>query len=183
MGGTGSGKWARHSTKATVQECSCLDTAVFRQAGCLAIGSAGTVFWNNHPPFKADFAVTASKGGARHLRITFSLNRTKRQLSIRLQTTVPHFGGTRFWFTCPVGTNGMPCGRRVRKLYFYACNFGCRICQQLAYESCRESRIFHRLMRNLIGCAFTVRQWTDECNKVSRGASPKKRRTRKGGRR
>jgi hypothetical protein len=37
--------------------------------------------------------------------------------AVRLQTTALHWGGLRWWFTCPLGVNGKACGRRVQKLY------------------------------------------------------------------
>jgi len=59
---------------------------------------------------------------------------------IRLQTTRPHFGGTRWWFTCPLSVNGTPCTRRVGKLYLPPGGrfFGCRTCYRLTYRSAQE---------------------------------------------
>ena len=49
-----------------------------------------------------------------------------------------HFGGSRPWFICPGVVNGVPCGRRVGKLYGPGRYFLCRHCYGLAYQSQRE---------------------------------------------
>ena len=49
-----------------------------------------------------------------------------------------HFGGSRPWFVCPGVVNGVPCGRRVGKLYGPGRYFLCRHCYGLAYQSQRE---------------------------------------------
>jgi hypothetical protein len=59
------------------------------------------------------------------------------QLPIRLQTTRPHLGGVRWWFTCPLGIGSAPCRRRVSKLHLHRRYFGCRHCHSLTYRSCQ----------------------------------------------
>ena len=61
-------------------------------------------------------------------------------LAILLQNTHPNFGGLRWWFLCPLFDKGVPCSRRVRKLYRprSAWYFGCRTCQHLTYRSIQE---------------------------------------------
>jgi hypothetical protein len=58
---------------------------------------------------------------------------------VRLVTTRCHFGGSRWWFRCPLVKNGHPCGRRVRRLYLRGRYFGCRHCHDLTYTSSQES--------------------------------------------
>jgi hypothetical protein len=55
--------------------------------------------------------------------------------SIALQTTACHYGGKRYWFTCPA----VGCGKRVAVLYLGGKYFACRKCYQLAYKSQRET--------------------------------------------
>lgn len=55
---------------------------------------------------------------------------------VRLQTTPCHYGGVRYWFTCPA----VGCGRRVAILYLGGKYFACRDCYQLAYQSQREDK-------------------------------------------
>jgi len=54
---------------------------------------------------------------------------------VRLQTTACHYGGLRYWFTCPA----VGCGRRVAVLYLGGKYFACRHCYRLAYRSQRET--------------------------------------------
>jgi hypothetical protein len=54
---------------------------------------------------------------------------------VYLQTTNCHYGGVRYWFTCPA----VGCGKRVAKLYLGDKYFACRHCYQLAYRSQRET--------------------------------------------
>ena len=53
------------------------------------------------------------------------------EYTISLQTTKPHLGGLRWWFTCPL------CRRRAQKLYHPpgGDRFGCRDCHKLTYAS------------------------------------------------
>jgi hypothetical protein len=59
--------------------------------------------------------------------------------SVRLVATRCHLGGVRWWFVCPLSTNGVACGRRVRKLYLRGRYFGCRHCHGLTYLSTQQS--------------------------------------------
>lgn len=61
---------------------------------------------------------------------------------IALTTTRCHFGGVRYWFTCPWYANGKYCGRRVGVLYLGGKYFACRYCYDLSYESRNENRRF-----------------------------------------
>jgi hypothetical protein len=54
---------------------------------------------------------------------------------VRLVSTLCHFGGRRWWFTCPMG-----CNRRVGVLYLLPTgnDLGCRHCHKLTYESSKK---------------------------------------------
>ena len=73
------------------------------------------------------------------------------ELPVSLTRTYPHFGGVRWWFTCPLILDGERCGRRAGKLYLPpgAGHFGCRHCHDLTYRSCQESHKFDDLYRTL----------------------------------
>ena len=60
--------------------------------------------------------------------------------TMTLQSTEPHYGGLRWWFTCPMINQGFRCDRRVGKLYLPpdARYFGCRSCYDLTYRSVQE---------------------------------------------
>lgn len=68
-----------------------------------------------------------------------------------LVSTRPHFSGQRWWFLCPLGTEGSMCGNRCGKLYLPPSGggFGCRECHNLTYTSCRESHMYDRLFAKL----------------------------------
>jgi hypothetical protein len=68
---------------------------------------------------------------------------------IDLATTVPHFGGLRHFYLCPI------CARKVLKLYWLEEDrqLRCRLCRRLVYEAqYRKSRdaIYYRSLRRLI---------------------------------
>ena len=61
---------------------------------------------------------------------------------IPLERVPCHFGGFRWYFRCPLSSNGQYCGRRVAILYKVSDYFGCRHCANLTYDSCNESKRF-----------------------------------------
>lgn len=67
-------------------------------------------------------------------------------IPVRMQQTRPHYGGRRWWFTCPLAIDGRRCERRVGKLHlpFGQRYFGCRKCYGLSY---RSSQTAHREKR------------------------------------
>lgn len=68
-------------------------------------------------------------------------------IPVRMQQTQPNYGGTRWWFTCPLAVDGRSCARRVGKLHlpFGQRYFGCRTCYGLSY---RSSQTAHREERD-----------------------------------
>jgi hypothetical protein len=59
---------------------------------------------------------------------------------VLLYHTPCHYGGSRPWFICPGVKGGVPCGRRVARLYAAGKYFFCRHCYNLAYESQNEPK-------------------------------------------
>ncbi len=53
--------------------------------------------------------------------------------NVSIVATPCHFGRWRYWFLCPLTTNGQVCNRRVGVLYKGGDYFGCRHCYNLAY--------------------------------------------------
>jgi hypothetical protein len=150
MGGRGSGSWSRWNKKATVDDGLSLDINQLVRLGILGDYSVGSLRWTNALTREE----TASIGfmletlGDDSLKMRLFYTRTGRnghkenlKYSIELQATEPHFGGRRYWFTCPLTANGWPCRRRVAKLYLPPDGkfFGCRHCYNLTYRSCQES--------------------------------------------
>lgn len=77
---------------------------------------------------------------ADQLRLTYSRQQgdgaaENLNYQIRVQTTSCHYGGVRYWFSCP----STGCNRRVAVLYRNGKYFACRGCYQLVYRSQRET--------------------------------------------
>ncbi|MDO8570005.1 MAG: hypothetical protein Q7R97_00270 [Candidatus Daviesbacteria bacterium] len=82
-----------------------------------------------------------------HLQIAYTQTKqddTKEDFDykIPLTTTPCHFGGKRYWFTCPWYASGKYCGRRVGTLYLGGKYFACRHCYDLTYNSRNLSGFF-----------------------------------------
>jgi len=81
---------------------------------------------------------------------------------VALVTTSLPSGGRRWWFQCVASRNGgLPCGRRVSKLYLPTGGkvFACRRCYDLAHRSSRESRKWDSMFKVLAadtGLSFNV---------------------------
>jgi hypothetical protein len=83
-----------------------------------------------------------------------SPNSPGNKVNVKLTTTQPNYGGTRYWYVCP----RPGCSRRVAKLYVTDAMWGCRRCLNLVYEcQYRRSRkhwqraIFREYLRSLSG--------------------------------
>lgn len=98
----------RSSTRAWVEECSVIDSAEItkraRRGFFINRPESVTLTWQDH---------------------------SRRQLNVRVTTTRPNYGGTRYWYVCPLPR----CGRRSAKLYVTESGIcGCRRCLGLVYE-------------------------------------------------
>jgi hypothetical protein len=149
MGGPGSGNWDRSDRKTTVEECHSIDAVRLQREGILRAGHwvRGAWEWFNPTTGKCvasiDYEVDTRYAAQPRLTLTY------RCLAANgIDTTQPPLGGLRWWFTCPLMVNGVPCGRRVRKLHRRARYFGCRICHDLTYRSCQTA---HQSVRRMEG--------------------------------
>jgi hypothetical protein len=139
MGGAFSG-W-RYSKATTVEQCRRLDANELARTGALKAGacSSGSCTWgSNAIGYEANTIDPADAW----LRLFYTFTNSGESVDYRvgLETTRPHFGGLRWWFRCPLSVNGLPCGRRVGKLYLPPCGhyYGCRHCHRLTYTSCQQ---------------------------------------------
>lgn len=141
MGGAGSGGWYRWNKKTYLEDCRVLDLTRMRKLGAIPACAwrAGGWQWTDRETkevlasigYEADTRDPANS----FLRVHYTLNdKEKMDYRIRLSTTTPYYGGTRFWFLCPVT------GRRVTKLYLYGGRFISRHACRLAYASQSESQ-------------------------------------------
>lgn len=144
MGGVFSGQ--RASKKRVVESCHAIDTSEFNRWGALQAGArqSGTLEWRRAGEEQPSASVGYTLGvesatGVLRLRYQVGQPAQPFEYPVRLVTTGCHLGGVRWWFVCPLTTNGTPCGRRVRKLYLSGNYFGCRHCHRLAYRSSQES--------------------------------------------
>lgn len=149
MGGYGSSRWGFHRKKDTVEDCHALSIAALVKYAGLApdvVRISGIAWHNTFTKEKvASIGVhifTTDTSG--WVRLSYSVSRMGSgekqsvEYTVPLVTTVPRFGGVRWWFRCP----GKDCGRRVGVLYFPpgigVRYFLCRHCYDLAYRSSQE---------------------------------------------
>jgi len=146
MGGPGSGRPRSYSRKDTVEDCLVLDMSLFVCNRLVRAGFSkmGTLSWSNpatgEKVSSCGYAVDTL--GASSLRLFYTFARTGEAVkySVPLATTTPNYGGTRWWFLCPLASNRNLCNRRVAKLYLPPGGkyYGCRTCYDLTYTSCQE---------------------------------------------
>jgi hypothetical protein len=143
VGGFGSGRWGWHTKATTVEDCRSLDLRRLAREGCFVAGYAGTQRWLRGADEVAAISLALVPLDSRlvlFLQYTMSQTGEKIDLPVRLETTSPRFGGTRWWGRCPLVINGQACNRRVAVLYMppRAKYFGCRTCYKLAYRSSQD---------------------------------------------
>lgn len=126
--------------KALVEDCLVLSISELFRNYSVVEGEflAGTLQWHAGDQaiakisYESDLCLTANA----NLRLRYVRDGKGHDYQIWLSTTLPHFGGRRWWMHCPVS------GCRVAKLYLpdgrerFASRQEC----DLTYKSCRESR-------------------------------------------
>lgn len=150
MGGRGSGRWRGLKIRTTVEECAFLDINAIRREGFKAKGKA-PVFVKTRRALKKksigyiEYAVRSTRDQKPVILFKYFLKREgdiqEVEEQVVLQSTRPFFGGSRWWFTCPIMQGDTPCKKRVAVLYLPpgSLYFGCRHCYDLTYRSCQES--------------------------------------------
>jgi len=148
MGGPGSGSWYRWDSKTTVEESLSLGIGSFRD--CLFSGASGRLTWTRGDRCAGSVGYCVDMGpDGPALTLHY---RWRDEEDIRLptylQATRPALGGRRWWFTCPLVVAGVPCNRRVGRLYLPpgARYFGCRHCHRLVYRSSQEAHQAERAL-------------------------------------
>jgi len=172
MGGNGSGRHPISDARRTVEDCLVLDVNKLARNGMIGMTEwPGSLNWRDtrtgEQTASVGYACTVT-GDEGTIDLGYTVRRRggeKQAVSMRigLQSTRLHFGGSRWWFTCPLVVDGKTCMRRVGKLYLPPGEvyFGCRHCHDLTYTSCQDSHKYDRLYASLardVGCsAETVR--------------------------
>jgi hypothetical protein len=128
MGGFLSTRWGDHHKRGVVEECRLVIDAheVARQGG-----RRTDRFWDGQRLLPIYYCIEEVPEDADSMQVAIDLaGRAEIQVA-RLESTHPHFGGVRWWFSCP------QCARRCRKLYLPRgqWDLGCRSCHNLTYTS------------------------------------------------
>jgi hypothetical protein len=163
MGGAGSSRWHAQRKKDTVEDSRVLSIVRWMQEQVLhpGIRSSGRWKWTHaqtgEPVASIGYALDTTDMTRPWVKLAYTFPHTQERVGyhVLLQTTVPYFGGLRWWFLCPLAVRSRACQRRVAHLYLPPGSryFGCRHCHDLTYESCQES---HKFDRALAGVAQAV---------------------------
>ncbi len=137
MGGVGSGRWIRWSTRTTTEAVRRIDVRVLRARGYLGrVGFQGRLSWavGGESCDVIDFTIESAAMGLRY-QVRSEDDEEWRLVEERIlfDYTPCHLGGMRTWLLCP------RCSRRVAVLYGLAQRFLCRHCYRLPYASQGES--------------------------------------------
>ncbi len=156
MGGLGSGEWSRYNAKTTVESSSVLAMKIFR--GCIVRGYIGQITWTRGNGNKSSIGYRVNWNETGPIMTLFYRWADKEDIEIpvRLQSTPMQFTGVRWWFTCPLIVDGVPCNRRVGNLYRPGVSryFGCRHCHRLTYQSCQQAHSVERWQDRLLSRKF-----------------------------
>ncbi len=140
------------SKKATVDEGRPIDILDLQRNGLFAKGPhiVWTCRWSRYDEVVASINYRLIYDASGHIGIRFYYTTTDQytgdrenfDYTVNLTSTPCHFGGRRWWFVCPLVTNGHACHRRCRIIYLPpgARYLGCRECHQLTYESRQKHR-------------------------------------------
>jgi len=104
---------------------------------------ASSIVWgdedNERLRINYEFDLRQDSGYRPELRLSYVVveDGEKREIryTVYLYESALHFGGTRYWFACPLYKGQTPCARRIGVLYFNGRYFGCRHCFDLTYQS------------------------------------------------
>lgn len=135
MGGRGSGRHCRYSTRETTDDRYALDIRKLQRDGVLSRGYSCHWSWSVNNKEVASIALRSTSESV----VLSYRNRTGGgewqdvEYPVTVEWTACRYGGRRAWFRCPA----VGCGRRVAILYSGKV-FACRHCYHLAYVSQRE---------------------------------------------
>lgn len=147
MGGWGSGLYRSRNKKTTIEQSLTFSVGNFhRRKRTKGSGGITWTWWSGNT---FSLAYIFSFHGSPVLTLKYSWGTGENiEIPLRLQSTSTNFNGSRWWFTCPLIDRGVPCNRRVGKVYLPpgAKYFGCRHCHNLTYRSCQESHQGERIL-------------------------------------
>lgn len=138
------------SNRSTVEDCLSLGISDMVRAGVFKKGPGilWTSRWANsrgEQTAALSYWLHSEPSGNLYLQLSYVITDCSTDIkpldySIELTSTPCNYGGTRYWFICPLLINDRTCGKRVGKLYLPERGeyFGCRACYNLTYKSCKE---------------------------------------------
>lgn len=138
--------------KTTVERCRSISVSFLRKYDYFCGYNSGGVSWSRDEEIIARIGVIVSvMGNENYVKFSYTMpdqspeEQASYNYKVSLTTTPCHFGGVRYWFVCPLTTEGVYCGRRVGTLYLPPGGnyFGCRHCYNLSYKSRNKSRCGH----------------------------------------
>lgn len=141
------------NTKVVAEDCLRLSIYDLYHWGYFKKQLSGTVNWSRQG--EVTYTVYLSirwRGATDNMYMQLKYAHTDRKTGeyqtfdyqIDLASTDCNFGNYRYWFRCPLTTNGIKCSRRVGVLYQRGGYFGCRHCHNLSYTSRNENSRFRQ---------------------------------------
>lgn len=121
--------------KSTCDQSCRLDMGYLKSLGFLSGIVWGTIGWkSNWDKTSATVLIDIHAGT---IKLEYTIDAERVVSSIRIISTRCNYGGSRYWFICPLYKRGIFCGRKCHKLYlpYGAKYFGCRNCYELSYIS------------------------------------------------
>lgn len=183
MGGPGSGNRWRRSKKSTVEDGLTLTVHAFTSFMNMKTWDVGTMTWTRGEGKEVVASISYRRvevedPARRVFRFIYTVGKgeavREADYVIHLVSALPHFGGVRWYFLCPLVREGRPCLHRGEKLYLPpgGLYFGCRKCYDLTYTSSQESHKFDGMYKSLaaeMGRGMTPQQvkyllWRKERN-------------------
>lgn len=141
-------RWFAYRKKEITENCWRIDAKYLARYGYFQRSQSGLLMWKNkegQTKCSIDVSSTIEKyhNLYEYLTLKYSMeNQSSKQsidydYNISLTTSKCNYGGIRYWLICPLCHSGIPCNRRVRKLYLPPGRryFGCRHCYNLTYRS------------------------------------------------
>jgi hypothetical protein len=130
-----------YGARTACESCKSIDVRRWHREGRLSAGQHFTNSWTCGGEASGSINVR-TEGDAVILTHRSRSSRGSEWKSVEQRVPITwtdcHFGGRRFWFICPVYSEGRFCGRRVAVLYGAGELFACRNCYRLTYASQQE---------------------------------------------
>ena len=143
MGGSGSGNWWNHSSRALCEQQRRIDLRVMCRRGWLRVGHVGSLSWTIGDEPMGNIGYRVHEYGLQLIYRTREGDDDWRDVDelVRFVLTDQRLGGRRRWLACP------RCSRRCSVLYGGS-YFRCRRCYRLGYQSQREEPMWRAVSQS-----------------------------------